>query len=984
VTLGGYFTHWDPNPDPSVGSSISFGAGVTVNSFSVTGPTGAVANITIDPAATAGLRTVTITTPVNSETESTSFDVVIATPVITIVNPSSQFQGGTITVNVLGEYTAWNSTTVFDFGPGVTVTATNVVTHDVAQVTVAVDQLAQQGGRAVTATTGSEVDRGGFFDITPSLATLTSVAPNAGLQGATALPVAVSGQNTHWDSSTQFTFGDGIAVSAVNVTSATTATMNLAIPALASVGATSLTATTGGETATLVNGFVVQPGTPIVLSSAPNSIKQQQTEPLTILGQVTNWQQGQTIVSLGSGFVAAVPTVTSPTALTVDVTANPLTQPGCYPLTVITGAQVLGYPYGVCVSAGPAVITNLTPASALQGQTLTIHVTGQDTHFEQGVTTANFGQGTTVNSITVNGPASADVNITVAALANPQFNTVSLTTQGESASITGQLGLQIVAATPILTQVVPNSGLQGQTLNVQVSGNFTHFGPNTVWNFGPGILATTLGAPPPVGFNFPLLDNAALSSLAIAGSTQPNQNFTAEDLTKDGQTNTSGALWYAGVVNVAGGFSTTFSFKVIGNGANTGDGLAFVVETPGNLAPFPPVNGTGLGVGALSPNPPYAGVAVSLPTTTGGASDLYDCGASVTLQVAGGCKLTSNPTLASQGVNLADGNLHTVTIAATAGGAYSVTIDSQAPYTLNSVPLALLSNTDAYIGLTASSDASNSETVEIESWSLNSNQGPSSIDSSTLASVQLQISPLSVPGVYPVTGTTHLGPGLDEAAAGVNFTVVAGPAALRSVEPNSGRQNQFGLQLRIAGNGFTHFAANSVVNLGPGVNVTNEALNGDGSLAVTVNISPSAPVQSTTVTVTTGGEQASLIHGFSVLPGLPVLVSASPNVVHQGTTVQLTLNGLYSHLDSGISGATFTPNDVSFVSAQPGASPTQAIITVAVSDSAALVAHSITVTDPADGSASGTGLFTVAPGIAAVASLAPNVGAQGSTQQVVV
>ena len=984
VAIGGYFTHWDPNPDPSIGSSISFGAGITVNSFSVTSPTSALANITIDPAATAGPRTVTIATPVNNETDTTTFNVVIAVPVITIVNPSSQFQGGSITVNVLGEYTAWNSNTVFDFGAGVTVTATNVITPDVAQVTVAVEQLAQLGGRSVTATTGSEVDRGGYFNVTPSLATIVSVVPNAGLQGATGLTVNITGQNTHWDNTTVFSFGDGIAVSGVNLTSATTATVNLAIPPLAGIGATSLSATTGGEIATLVNGFVVQPGTPIVLSSAPNSIQQQQTEPLTILGQVTNWQQGQTTVSLGAGFVAAVPSVTSPSALTVDVTAGALTYPGCYPLTVTTGAQVLAYYSALCVARGPAAITNLSPSSALQGQTLTVHVTGQNTNFAQGVTTASFGQGVTVNSITNVTPTSADVNITVGALATPQYNTVTLSTQGESASITGQLGLQIIAATPVLTQVVPNTGAQGQTLAVQVSGNFTHFGPSTVWNFGPGITATTLSAPPAIAFNDTSLNNAALSSLAIAGSTQPNQNFTAEDLTKDGQTNTSGALWYAGVVNVAGGFSTTFTFKVIGNGAATGDGLAFVVETPGNLAPFPPVNGAGLGVGALSPNPPYAGLAVSLPTTAGGASDIYDCGANVTLQVASACNQTANASLASQGINLADGSVHTVTISATAAGLYTVQIDNAAPYTLSAPPLALLDNTDAYIGLTASNDAVNSETVEIESWSLSSNQGPSSIDSSTLASVQLAISPLAVPGVYPVTATTPLGGGQNEVAAGVNFTVTPGPAAIASVTPNSGHQNQNGLQLRIVGNGFTHFAANSVVNLGPGVAVTNETLNADGSLTVTVNILASAPVETNTVTVTTGGEVAALAGGFSVLPGLPVLVSASPTTVNQGATVNLTVNGLFTHFTSGISGAAFTPNDVSFVSVASVASDTQAVITVAVSNTAALSVHGITLTDAADGAVPGAGLFTVAPGIAAVASLSPASGAQGSTTQVIV
>ena len=88
-------------------------------------------------------------------------------------------------------------------------------------------------------------------------------------------------------------------------------------------------------------------------------------------------------------------------------------------MTVTTGAQVVTI--GFSVTAGPAALTGLTPASAQQGQSnLSIAVTGQNTHFVQGVTTASFGGGgVIVNLVTVNSPTSATVNISLEPFATP-------------------------------------------------------------------------------------------------------------------------------------------------------------------------------------------------------------------------------------------------------------------------------------------------------------------------------------------------------------------------------------------------------------------------------------------------------------------------------------------------------------------------------------------------------------------------------------
>lgn len=780
VRLIGNSTHWDP-----VSSQITFGAGINVvpGTFSVTSPTSAIVTISIDPAATGGYRTVYVDT--GSEEETTNFDVVIATPSLAIVDPGSGLQGAQgLTVNVIGNYTTFNDSTVFQFGgvnSGITVTNTQILGPTIAQVTLNISQTAPLGGSSVTATTttntGVQVATGAGFSVTPSLATILSIAPNTGYQGngygnGSAINVTVTGEFTHWDNTTTFALGDGITVSNVQVTSATTATMDVSIPPLAGLGATSVTATTGGEIATLNNAFVVQAGTPIILSASTGSgaayVEQQQTVPITILGQVTHWDS-TTTVTYGPGFIISTPVngnlncngslnpgqvgyplVTSPTAMTVCVTAQPLTYMGGYTLTVTTadqGNQVLTLPYSLFVTQGPAAVTSLNPPAGSQGQTLDVTITGTNTNFVNGTTVANFGQGISVNgAVNVTSPTSATANITIAANANPQLNTVTLATLGESAS--DPSAFQVVAATPVIQFVNPSSLAQGATANLTVTGAFTHFAGNTLFNFGPGV---------------------------IQNSIQP------------GFTNTS-------------------------------------------------------------------------------------------------------------------------------------------------------------------------------------------------ATVNVTVSPIAATGTFNVTATTG-----SEVAQGINkFSITAGPAVISSLSTTSARQNQNGLSITVVGSG-THFTQGTpVINLGPGILITNTSVSSDTSLTVTVNISQTAPVETNTVTVTTGGEVAVLNNAFTVLPGLPIVSSVSPTTIHQGQTVQLTVNGLYTHFDSGITGATFSPNDVTFVSVAPGATSTQAVITVTVSNTAQLVTHSITISDPTDGTATGTGVFAIAAGIPALVSVSPNTGSQGSLNQPVV
>ena len=735
VTFGGQYTHWDPAT-----STVTFGdpgtSGITINSFQVTSPTTARANITISPTATIGPRLVEIAT--GTELEQATFSVVVATPVISIVDPGSAMQGATLDLNVLGQNTTFDASTVFDFGTGITVNSQTILGPTVAQVNITISVLATLGGRGVTATTSTEVAHSIYgFAVTPSLAVVKSVTPNTAKQRDT-LDVDVVGENTHWDGTTTFYFGSGISVTGQTVTSPTTATVTITLAPLAQLGAHSLTATTAGEVASLTNAFIVQPGTPLILSSGPGSGQQQQNVSLTILGQFTQWVNGTTTVSYGSGVTINTVNVTSPISITVGASIEWWAQPGYRTLTVTTGSEVLTLPGAFYVTNGPAAISALNPASSGQGETHDIIVTGVNTHFTNGVTTGAFGPGISVNSVSVASATAATVNITVAANATPGQNSVALYTQGETAGAAS--AFTILSTTPKIQFVTPTSAAQGATLNVSVIGSLSGFTGSTTFDFGPGI-----------------------------------------------------------------------------------------------------------------------------------------------------------------------------------------TVNSK------------------------------------------------SIVDTTHATVNITISPLAARTTRTVCATTGA-----TTACGTNlFTVTAGPAYISAISPASGKQNRSGLVLTISGNQ-THFlAATPTVALGPGVTVTSVSVTSDTLLTATVNISPTAPVQTNDVTVTTLGEVAVLAGGFSVLTGDPVVSTAVPVSAHQADTLDVAITGMFTHFVNGTTSASFGSgigiNSVTVTS------PTQATVNITIHQAAATGSRNVTMTTGTE-VATGLGVFTVLAGVPSLDSINPTSGAQGSTQ----
>src|SRR5262249_7994541 len=101
---------------------------------------------------------------------------------------------------------------------------------------------------------------------------VSSVFPNSGAQAQTS-NITIIGRSTHFSQSvTTVSFGADVTVNSVNVTSATSLSVNLTIPVIANLGGHTVTVTTGGEVASIANGFTVTAAVnqPPVVSAGPN------------------------------------------------------------------------------------------------------------------------------------------------------------------------------------------------------------------------------------------------------------------------------------------------------------------------------------------------------------------------------------------------------------------------------------------------------------------------------------------------------------------------------------------------------------------------------------------------------------------------------------------------------------------------------------------------------------------------------------------
>src|SRR6266850_3225450 len=335
--------------------------------------------------------------------------------------------------------------------------------------------------------------------------------------------VLITGQFTHFaPGTTQVDFGSGITVGTVSVADATHLTARIAIDPNAVPSGRTVTAITGGEIASLANGFTVL-ARPQLLTISPNTGQQgQQNLNVQVTGQSTNFAQGTTLVSFGAGITVNSVTVTNATSPTANISIDTATATGTRTVTATTGTEVASLANGFTVNPGTTVLLTVSPNNGQQGQlNLNVQVTGQFTNFAQGTTQVSFGAGITVNSVTVANKTSLTANISIGGGAPVGSRTVTATTAAEVASLVN--GFNVTPGTPALLTVNPNGGQQGQqNLNIQVTSQFTNFAQGTTQvSFGTGITVNTVTVANATSLtaNISIAGNAALSGRTLTVTT---------------------------------------------------------------------------------------------------------------------------------------------------------------------------------------------------------------------------------------------------------------------------------------------------------------------------------------------------------------------------------------------------------------------------------------------------------------------------------
>ena len=862
ISFNGAYTHWDP--DPISGTQLTgFDSNVVINSFQVTSPTTALANITIAPDAVQAYYTLSLTTNTvsPSEVDYAGFTVVVARPTLSVVDPGSAMQGAKdVTVNIIGQFTNFDATTTFAFGSGITVNGPpTILGPTIATQSISVGIETPTGGYPVVATTtdvpsAQQVVGGAGFSVTPSLARIVDVSPNTALQGGT-IPVQVTGDNTHWAANTVFNFGAGIVVTSTNVTSNTTASLTLAIPPLASIGPTWVSATTSGEVASITNGFVVQVGTPLLLSSGPWSVSQQGNAIFTILSQATSWTNtAPPVVSYGPGVVITNVNVTSPTSMTVDGYVQPTTPVGYRNLTVTTGTQVLNLYNAFYVSPGPAVINNVVANSAGQGATLTVTVNGTNTNWQSGITNLSF-PGATITTLNVTSPTTIVADITISAYASAGQVTLTATTAGETA-----IGVNVFTITqtqPELLSVVSSSGMQGQTETVTLTGAFTHFTTaQSVPSFGAGVTVNSANAPTPTSLQV----NLTVEPTAMLGAR--NVSVTTTTITSPEVVNLNNAF------NVTAGPAAIHSLSLGGGG----QGNSYTIVVTGSQAHFQ----TGVTTASFG-----GGIVVTNITVT----DLLH--ATVNIQIPSSTALGSY-----------DVSLHTGGETATILGAFTVTTGTP-QISQVSPPTGAQGSSHFSVQLTGLfTHFVNGVTTANFGSGITVNSV--NVTGSTQATADITISATAAQGNRDVTVTTVP----ETASITGGFTVLAGVPTLTQAAPGTA---QAGTTDNIVITGaFTTFQQGFVnVSMGTGVTVNFIQVTGLTQLTANITVASNAPVGARDISVTANGQTLTMSGALTVTAGTPFITQISPNIGTPGQSIPVTITGQYTNWLNGTTVASF-------------------------------------------------------------------------------
>ncbi len=479
-------------------TSVSFGDAITVTSVSVTNSSSLTAQIAIGAGAVLGGRDVSVTNPApggGSITLNSAFSILSPTPTISAITPSTIIRGQSTSVTVAGSNFIGGTTSI-SLGTGITINsfAVNSSTQVVANITLGAD--ASTGVRDVVVTNappgGGSATLGSGLTVTNPAPTLSTISPILAARGDV-LDVDLTGTNFILGVTTA-SFGDGIAVNSLTVSSLTRTTANISVGVGSVLGPRNVSVTNpapGGGTSTLTTVFTVGNPLPTLTGITPAAGKRGQTLNLTLTG--TGLISGSTSVNLGANILVKSLVVNTATQMTANVAIGLDAAAGARGVSVTNvspGGGIATLAGGLTVENPVPVLSSIAPVNGVRGTTLNVTLTGSN--FINGLSHISFGPDIQVNSVSVSSATQIVAGITIDQGATTASRDVIVTHAapgGGTATLSG--AFSITNPAPSVASVAPVSAGRGSVLNVTLIGSQFISGVTTV-SFGADISVSDL------------------------------------------------------------------------------------------------------------------------------------------------------------------------------------------------------------------------------------------------------------------------------------------------------------------------------------------------------------------------------------------------------------------------------------------------------------------------------------------------------------
>lgn len=407
------------------------------------------------------------------------------------VQPGSGPQGAVeMEVMLHGTQTQWNSSTQasFPLGSSIQINEFEVKSKTRARMVLSIPADEEVGSKKLKLTTGSDVVSA-RFEVTPQPTVASK--PTSVEQGATEVQLSLKGTDTRFSPGTfhvssAYSWLEVVSWKVIDFTHAEI-TVNVSAGAIVGSYAEVLVLETDFQQVPCALDVVV----PTVRSVevTPASAGQNHSVTIEIAGEKTHFN-GSTEVGFNSEAMIYVNEVRiiSETRIEADISVDAHCAIGVYSLRVKDNLGALYTAFEVTYDP-PDIF--FTPDGGGLGDVITVDATGVNTHFESGTTYVEVspaGRGLSMQLDSIADQTHASLTATIQSHAEPQTYEVTLVTYGERAK-----GNFIVRSQPYQPSVLidPTSGRQAESVDIEITGQFTNFDATTRVEF-PGTNGVTV------------------------------------------------------------------------------------------------------------------------------------------------------------------------------------------------------------------------------------------------------------------------------------------------------------------------------------------------------------------------------------------------------------------------------------------------------------------------------------------------------------